>query len=217
MKLGDLVKDVVTGFRGVAVSRMECLDGRILLEVQPTVRADGSLPSALYISEAQLATVKSDKIPDAAPTSIVEERLAKVFGDEVVTITGTVEGLGQSAPDRESDKEDAVVEKKKRAPKKTAAKADAPKAAEPEIAEEDESDDFAAPPVTKAKPAKKLTEDDCNNACRELMRRLTSKLGSAKIARGQVLDRMKNKFNIASVHELDESQFENFITEMSAE
>jgi len=44
VKLGQEVKDTITGFRGIAVTRTEFLQGCCRIEVQPKVKRDGIIP-----------------------------------------------------------------------------------------------------------------------------------------------------------------------------
>lgn len=55
IKLGQEVKDIVSGFRGIAVCRSEFLNGCIRYTVQAKVtKKDGSMPDERWFDEKQL-------------------------------------------------------------------------------------------------------------------------------------------------------------------
>jgi len=54
IKLGSLVRDVVTGFIGVATSRVEYLNGCIQYCVTPPVDKDGAMRPGEYIDHQRL-------------------------------------------------------------------------------------------------------------------------------------------------------------------
>lgn len=60
--LGDKVKDTITGFTGIVVSRTVWLNGCIRLGVQGPLK-DGKVPDAEHFDESQIALVKSKAIP----------------------------------------------------------------------------------------------------------------------------------------------------------
>lgn len=59
IELGDLVKDTVTGFQGVAIGRTEWLHGCERIIVQPKVGKDGKLGENGQFDEPQLDVVKA--------------------------------------------------------------------------------------------------------------------------------------------------------------
>lgn len=52
--LGDMVKDTVSGFYGIAVARHTYLNGCARITVQPCIDKDGKLPDAPTFDEPQL-------------------------------------------------------------------------------------------------------------------------------------------------------------------
>ena len=54
VKLGDKVRDTISGFEGVAVARTEYLNGCARVGVQPPVDKDGKLPEAQHFDQPQL-------------------------------------------------------------------------------------------------------------------------------------------------------------------
>lgn len=54
IKLGSKVRDIVTGYTGIAVNRVEYLNGCIQYCVKPSVGKDGALPAGEYIDDQQL-------------------------------------------------------------------------------------------------------------------------------------------------------------------
>ena len=58
-KLGSKLRDLVTGFEGVAIARVEYLNGCIQYCLVPNVGEDGKMPSGEYIDLGQLEYVKN--------------------------------------------------------------------------------------------------------------------------------------------------------------
>ncbi len=61
IKLGDKVKDPITGFNGTAVSRIEYLYGCIRIGIQGPVDKGGKVPDPVYFDEPQLENIKPEK------------------------------------------------------------------------------------------------------------------------------------------------------------
>lgn len=59
VELGDKVKDTVSGFIGIAVSRHIYLQGCHRISVQPGVDKEGKCPESQTFDEPQLMVVKS--------------------------------------------------------------------------------------------------------------------------------------------------------------
>lgn len=55
--LGEKVKDIVTGFSGIATSRVEYLNGCVQYCVSPPIDGDGKEVAPLYFDEGQLRKV----------------------------------------------------------------------------------------------------------------------------------------------------------------
>lgn len=62
INLGDEVRDVVTGFRGIATGRSVFLHGCSRIAVQPKVVKDGKMPEAAWFDEPQLEVVKAGRV-----------------------------------------------------------------------------------------------------------------------------------------------------------
>ena len=58
IKLGNKVRDKVTGYEGVATARVEYLNGCVQYCVKPKVGSDGKMPDPEYIDVQQLEVVK---------------------------------------------------------------------------------------------------------------------------------------------------------------
>jgi hypothetical protein len=54
VKLGDIVTDSLTGFSGVAVSRVEYINGCVRIEVQPKAMHDGKPIESSYFDEQRV-------------------------------------------------------------------------------------------------------------------------------------------------------------------
>ena len=78
VKLGDEVKDKVSGFKGVVVSEHNYLNGCQRLSVQPKVTKEGKLPNSQTFDEPQLELIKKKKIAQGSrfaggPTKFMDE------------------------------------------------------------------------------------------------------------------------------------------------
>lgn len=62
INLGDEVKDSITGFTGVVISRHEYLHGCMRLTVQPSTLKDGKPIDCVTFDEPQLQVIKAKKI-----------------------------------------------------------------------------------------------------------------------------------------------------------
>jgi len=58
IKLGSEVKDKVTGFIGIAISRVEYLNGCIQYGVKPKAK-ENKMPEVEYIDESQLKVLRT--------------------------------------------------------------------------------------------------------------------------------------------------------------
>ena len=65
--LGDKVKDTVSGFTGIAVSRHSYLNGCDRISVQPAYKLkEGKLPDSCTFDEPQLKILKSSVVPQGS-------------------------------------------------------------------------------------------------------------------------------------------------------
>ena len=72
LKLGDKVKDSITGFKGVVIARAEYLNGCITLKVQPPkLKEDGSPIEADWFDEQRL--IDASKAKAGGPQSYPPE------------------------------------------------------------------------------------------------------------------------------------------------
>ena len=55
IRLGNKVKDKVTGYTGIAVTKVEYLNGCVQFCVKPEVGKDGKMPDGEYIDVHQLS------------------------------------------------------------------------------------------------------------------------------------------------------------------
>ena len=61
IKLGDKVRDPITGFEGIAVSRSTFLHGCDRIGLQAPMDKDGKVPEWQYFDELQLMSAPADK------------------------------------------------------------------------------------------------------------------------------------------------------------
>jgi len=62
VELGDLVKDSVSGFKGIAVSKHSYLQGCDRISVQPPIDKNGKHPESVTFDEPQLIILKTKKV-----------------------------------------------------------------------------------------------------------------------------------------------------------
>jgi len=62
VKLGDEVKDLVSGFKGIAFGITTFLNGCARIAIQPKVGKDGKMPEDKWIDEPQLVVTKKQKV-----------------------------------------------------------------------------------------------------------------------------------------------------------
>lgn len=61
VELGDLVKDEVTGFKGIAIGITRWLNGCERVTIQPPVEKDGKYPDAMTVDAPQISITKKAK------------------------------------------------------------------------------------------------------------------------------------------------------------
>lgn len=75
MRLGQELRDKVSGIKGIAVSRTEFINGCVRFAIQaPMNKKDNTLPPEVWFDEKQLEVVgkgiKMDAAPTGGPTSL---------------------------------------------------------------------------------------------------------------------------------------------------
>ena len=60
IKLGDIVRDMVTGYEGMAVSEHSYLNKCVRISIQGVVDKDGKIPDSQTFDIEQVAVVKSN-------------------------------------------------------------------------------------------------------------------------------------------------------------
>ncbi len=68
IKLGKTVKDIVTGFTGIAISKIEYLNGCVQICVKPPVDEDGKMLAGEYIDIQLLEVIGDGVCLDVNPT-----------------------------------------------------------------------------------------------------------------------------------------------------
>ena len=93
IKLGVIVKDMVTGLVGVAENRATFLYGCDRYYVQPRVREDGSVPSGMMIDAPQLRVAELEApVMEPAPEPEQLVQLGQLVFDPVCGREGTATG-----------------------------------------------------------------------------------------------------------------------------
>ena len=77
--LGQKVKDVVTGFTGIAVAQTFQKNSVTRISVQPPMSADGKVPDAFDFDECQLQVLDETRVIEIEPNQVLFQ-----FGDEAV-------------------------------------------------------------------------------------------------------------------------------------
>lgn len=62
-RVGDRVKDRVSGFAGVVVAATSYMNGCTRCGVHPSVKKDGTLPEEKWFDEPQLRVTKRNAVP----------------------------------------------------------------------------------------------------------------------------------------------------------
>lgn len=60
--LGSKVRDKVTGFEGIAIAKVEYLNGCIQYCIKPRAQEDGKMPVGEYIDISQLLEITEDVV-----------------------------------------------------------------------------------------------------------------------------------------------------------
>lgn len=68
IRLGNKIRDTVTGFEGIAISRIEYLNGCTQFCVQPPIDKEGKRPEGVYLDHAQLEVVGQGVAVEAKDT-----------------------------------------------------------------------------------------------------------------------------------------------------
>jgi hypothetical protein len=77
LQLGDVVKDRITGFKGVIVARTDWLNGCVRMTVQPEGVKDSKIADSVTFDVEQLELVKAGKhAPSARSGGPCEDRKA---------------------------------------------------------------------------------------------------------------------------------------------
>jgi hypothetical protein len=67
--LGDEVKDVVTGLKGIAIGRIEYLNGCVRYDVKPAGLKQGKTIEGEWVDEQQLIVIKKGAFESSKPKS----------------------------------------------------------------------------------------------------------------------------------------------------
>jgi hypothetical protein len=89
VELGSEVKDLVTGFQGVAVARTQFLNGCYRITIQPPLDKEGKVPESETFDEPQLKLLKAGKVSQTGAQSLPGYDL----GDEVIDTVTNFKGV----------------------------------------------------------------------------------------------------------------------------
>lgn len=67
VKLGQKVRDTITGLEGIAVARTVWMYGCVRITVQPMEVKEGKPAEMVFVDEPQLEIVREKAAPEAAP------------------------------------------------------------------------------------------------------------------------------------------------------
>jgi len=88
-KIGQTVKDLVTGVEGVAICRAQYLHGCIRLEVQPSKKKDDTIPESVMIDEVQIKIINKKQLIKVKKSKQLVKLGQKVY-DPVSDLQGIV-------------------------------------------------------------------------------------------------------------------------------
>lgn len=74
VKLGQKIRDTVTGLTGIAVSVHSYLQGCRRITIQPPMAADGKVPDSYTVDEPQVEIIDDGIMPSVDPTPPVDRR-----------------------------------------------------------------------------------------------------------------------------------------------
>lgn len=77
MKLGDIVRDTISGFKGVLVARTEWLNGCVRLTIQPNYMHEGKLLDNQTFDIEQCVLVKAAKPQVVAATGGERQNISR--------------------------------------------------------------------------------------------------------------------------------------------
>ncbi len=60
IKLGQRVRDTITGFEGIATAKVEYLNGCVQFCIKPKITKDGKISEGEYIDVGQLEVIKGE-------------------------------------------------------------------------------------------------------------------------------------------------------------
>lgn len=72
MQLGDRMRSVVSGYEGIAVAKVEFLNGCVRYQLQPGVDKDGKLPDGDWLDVQELVVVESQAVSLPKPQQPAE-------------------------------------------------------------------------------------------------------------------------------------------------
>lgn len=67
VKLGDKVKDEITGYEGIVMAKATYLYGCEQILIQGRVKKDGEIPDAMWMDEPQAIVTEENTKPQAEP------------------------------------------------------------------------------------------------------------------------------------------------------
>lgn len=99
IELGRVVKDIVTGFEGVAVARSTWLFGCVRVGIEPrTLQDKGKAPDAIWVDEQRVEYVETEKkfrlpITPPLPEELEKVKLGNKVQDQVTGFKGMATAL----------------------------------------------------------------------------------------------------------------------------
>lgn len=190
IKIGQKVKHIHSGFRGVITARCEHASGLVELNVQPLVKADGAFQSSIWCHEGDLATVKN-----VGPETESDD--ADEGNDEDEEEKPAKKGKKSKDEDESEDEDEAD----------DGDESEDSDEDESEDEDEDESEDEDEDEEEeKPKKKSKLTIDDVNDACKKR---------AARSSVAETLGILKKNFKVKSVSKLKPEQFAQAIKVLS--
>lgn len=88
IKLGNTIRDAISGFTGIAIQRLEFMNGNVQYGVQPKGKEEGVYPDAMFIDHHTLDVVDEGVADRATPATETEILLGQKVKDKASGFVG---------------------------------------------------------------------------------------------------------------------------------
>lgn len=92
IKLGKTVRDITSGFTGIAIQILEQLNGNVQIAIQPQMKEGGGYPEAMFIDHHLIEELDGDH-PDLSNKVTQPAQCSINLGERVVDVASGFEGI----------------------------------------------------------------------------------------------------------------------------